>query len=222
VAAPPIPLADTETLPRLTFVIESAEALRYAAAPTLSFALAIESDKPVRSLALSTQIRIVPTRRTYDAGDTERLVELFGTRERWGDTLRSFLWTNSTLVVPPFEGSVQTELPVSCTYDLEVAAAKYFHALADGDVPLEFLFSGTVFYLGDRGLLRTAQIPWESESQFRLPVRVFKQAIDNHFPGSAWLRLRDDVYDRLVAYKAQRSLPTWEATMAELLDGAES
>jgi hypothetical protein len=207
----------TESLPQLAFSVEAAEAVRYAASPTLAFRLAIASDRPVRSLALNSQIRIVPTRRGYERSDQERLVELFGTPERWGDTLRSFLWTNATTVVPAFSESASVELDVACTYDLEVAAAKYFHALRDGDVPLEFLFSGTVFYLGDGGLLRTVQVPWECEAEFRLPVAVWKEAIDNNFPGSAWLRLRTDVFERLVAYKARNALPTWEATIEELL-----
>ena len=192
--------------------------MRFAAAPTVEFSLTVESDKPVRSLSLNAQIRIVPTRRGYDDGDEARLVELFGTPERWGETLRGFLWTNTTRVVPPFEGMARVTLPVSCTYDLEVAAAKYFHALGDGDVPLEFLFSGTVFYLDDEGRLRTAQVPWECEAQFRLPIRVWRLAMENHFPGSAWVRLRKDVFDRLVAHKAGRALPTWEATVEDLLD----
>lgn len=220
--SPPIPIADTQSLPRLSFAIESADAVRFAVAPTIAFSLAIESDKPVRSVSLSAQIRIVPTRRGYDVGDQARLIELFGTPERWGETVRGFLWTNTTLVVPPFEGSTTVDVPVSCTYDLEVAAAKYFHALRDGEVPLEFLFSGTVFYLADEGGLRTAQIPWECEAQFRLPIRIWRLAMENHFPGSAWLRVRRDVFDRLAAYKGRRALPTWEATLDDLLDGHDS
>lgn len=217
-AAPPIPLAKTEALPRLQFAVESAEALRFAAAPTIAFVLSVTSDLPVRSLSLNAQVRIVPTRRGYDDDDQARLVELFGTPERWGETLRSFLWTNATLVVPPFESSARAALNVSCTYDLEVAASKYFHALGDGDVPLELLFSGTVFFVGDGGALRTVQVPWECEAQFRLPVQTWRLAMENHFPGSAWLRLRKDVFDRLTAYKAERALPTWEATIEELLE----
>jgi hypothetical protein len=220
-ATPPIPLADTQSLPRLSFSIESADAVRFATAPTVAFSLAVESDKPVRSVSLNAQIRIVPTRRGYDDGDQARLVELFGTPERWGETVRGFLWTNTTLVIPPFEGSTTLDVAVSCTYDLEVAAAKYFHALGDGDVPLEFLFSGTVFYLEDQGALRTAQIPWECEAQFRLPIRVWRLAMENHFPGSAWLRVHRDVFDRLAAYKAERALPTWDATLEDLLDEDE-
>jgi hypothetical protein len=211
--------APTDSLPQLGFAVESAEAARFAAAPTIVFRLAFQSDKPIRSLSLNAQIRIVPTRRGYDATDEERLLELFGTSERWGETLRGFLWTNATLVVPPFTGIARADLCVPCTYDLEVASAKYFHALHGGDVPLEFLFSGTAFFLGDDGLLRTARISWESEAQFRLPVRVWKEAMDNHFPGSAWLRVRGEVFERLVAYKAARMLPTWDSTLEHLLDG---
>jgi hypothetical protein len=207
---------------QLSFAIESAEALKYAAAPTIGFGLQLECDVPVRSLTLNAQVRIVPAQRFYDTADETRLVELFGTPDRWGDTLRGFLWTNATLVVPPFTGSTLVELPVAATYDLEVAAAKYFHALGDGDVPLEFLFSGTVFFAGDDGLLRTSQIPWECEAAFRLPVRTWREAMENHFPGAAWLRVRRDVFDRLVAYKAARALPTWDETVTALLEDADA
>lgn len=205
----------------LGFEVVGAEAVPYSASPTVAFALRIETDRPVRSLSLSAQIRIAPARRAYDATSKERLVELFGTPERWGETLRGFVWANATLLAPPFSASTVAQMPVACTYDLEVASAKYFNALADGEVPLEFLFSGTVFYTGDGGLLRTAHISWESEAAFRLPVQVWKEAMEASFPGSAWLRVRKDVFDRLVAYKAKRALPTWEAAMEELLGGRE-
>jgi hypothetical protein len=205
------------SLPTLTFGVESAAAVRFAAAPTVALAIRIHSDEPVRSLALNAQIRIAATARAYDGGEEERLVELFGTRDRWGETLRGFLWTNTSIVVPQFEGTTLAELHVSCTYDFEVAAAKYLHALGDGEVPLELLFSGTVFFAGAGGLLRTAQIPWDAEASHRLPVRVWRDAMDQHFPGSAWVRLRRDAFDRLVAYKAERSLPTWESVVDELL-----
>jgi Family of unknown function (DUF6084) len=214
-------IAETEALPRLSFAVESAAAVEYAAAPTLAFELSIESDRPVRSLSLNVQIRIAAAVRAYDFAEQVRLVELFGTPDRWSETLRGFLWTNVTLVVPPFTGTGRATLTVPCTYDLEIAAAKYFHALGDGEVPLELLFSGTVFYAGDNGLLRTAQIPWDCEARFRLPVAVWKQALENRFPNSAWLRVDRAVFDRLLAYKARRTLPTWESALEELLDRSE-
>ncbi|HZC28198.1 MAG TPA: DUF6084 family protein [Gaiellaceae bacterium] len=208
------------TLPALEFAIESADAVRFAAAPTVAFTLRITSDKPVRSLALNAQIRIAPARRRYSDRDERRLVELFGPRERWGETLRTFRWAQASVHVPPFDETTSVEVAVPCTYDLEVATAKYFYALDEGDVPLEFLFSGTIFFVDD-GTLRTAQIPWDREATYRMPVRAWKQAMDNHFPGSAWLRLRDDVFDRLVVYKSRHALPTWEATVDHLLEGRE-
>jgi Family of unknown function (DUF6084) len=212
-------IARAEATPRLGFTVDSAEAVRHTAAPTVSFRVRVDSDLPVRSLSLTAQIRIETTRRAYDPIDEERLVELFGERSRWGQTLRSLLWTHAAVVVPPFTGSTTVDLPVACTYDFEVASAKYFHALGDGEVPLAFLFSGTVFYSGENGLLRTALISWDHEAEYRMPISVWKGAIENHFPGSAWIRVRRDVFDRLYAFKAQRSHLTWEAALEDLLEG---
>jgi hypothetical protein len=211
-------LAEPTTLPALTFDVEAAEAVPFAVAPTVAFTLRIASDRPVRSVALNTQVRIAPARRRYSERDQRRLVELFGPPDRWGETLRTFRWAHVAVHVPAFDTDTRAELAVSCTYDLEVATAKYFYALDDGDVPLEFLFSGTVFFTVN-GMLQTAQIPWDCEAAYRMPVQAWRQAMDQHFPGSAWLRVRDDVFERLVAYKAQRALPTWDATFEELLGG---
>lgn len=208
-----------QALPRLGVTVERAEPVRFAAAPTLAFALRLQSNRPVRALALGVQLRIMPTQRGYEPSDEERLFELFGPAEQWGDSLRSFLWTTATLLVPPFEERTTIALPVACTYDLDVAAAKYFHALRDGDVPLELLFSGSVFYAGPDGRLLVSQVPWECEARFRLPVRTWREAVDAHFPDSAWLRVRQDVFDRLAAYRARHTLPTWEAALDELLAG---
>jgi hypothetical protein len=122
------------------------------------------------------------------------------------------------VLVPAFEDVVEVELPVACTYDLDVAASRYFDGLRDGEAPLELLFSGTVFYLDD-GLLRAAQVPWECEAQFRLPVSVWKHAVELCFPGSAWLRLDRNTFDRLTAYRTRRALPTWDVAIDELLEG---
>jgi Family of unknown function (DUF6084) len=211
------PFAGPEAPPRLTFEIEGAEPVRFAAAPTVGFRARVEADKPVQAVTLNVQIRISPARRRYGRRDEERLVELFAEPARWGETLRSFLWANVTKLLPPFEGATAVGIEVPCTYDLEVASAKYFHGLTDGDAPLEFLFSGTMFYRGPGGRLQAAQIPWECEAEFRLPVRVWKETMEHHFPGSAWIRLRADVFDRLAAFKARHALPTWETTVEELL-----
>ena len=211
-------LAGTSILPELAFSVEAAEPVRYAAAPTVAFTVRVSSDTPVQSLALNTQIRIAPARRRYSDRDRQRLSELFGPPERWGETLRTFRWAQVSTVVPAFAESASVELAMPSTYDLELATAKYFYGLEDGDVPLEFLFSGTIFFSGEGGLLRTAQVPWECEAAYLMPVRVWKEALEQHFPGSAWLRVRADVFERLVAYKARHALPTWEETLGRLLE----
>lgn len=214
--------ADTDSLPALTIGIEEAAAVEYAAVPTLRFAARIDSAGAgeIRSIALTTQIRIAVDRRTYDGWDQERLVELFGAPGEWGQTLRSLLWTHVTTHVPAFTGTTIAQIPVTCTYDFEVATAKYFHALTDGEVPLEFLFSGTAFYSVD-GRLRAAQLPWDTEARFRMPVRVWQDLMQHYFPHSAWLRLDRDVFDQLYAYKAGNTLATWEDAVAALLRAAE-
>ena len=210
-------------MPDREFILEGAEVADFAAIPSLVFKLRIENleDEPVRSVALNTQIRIAATGRHYEAAEQERLLELFGEPSRWKDTLRSLLWTHTVLQVPRFSGSTVVDMPVACTYDLEVVAAKYFYALQDGEVPLEFLFSGTIFYAGEDGRLQTTRISWEKEAEFRLPVRLWKEMMDQYFPNSAWVRLRKDVFDQLYDYKVRKGLPTWEATVEALLRASE-
>jgi Family of unknown function (DUF6084) len=210
-------------MPDLNFEVVDAEVLSFAAVPSLLFKLRIENgeEEPIRSVALNTQIRIAATQRHYDAAEQEMLLELFGEPHRWGETLRSLLWTHTVLQVQPFSGSTVVDMPVPCTYDLEVVAAKYFNALDDGEVPLEFLFSGTVFYAGEGVGLQVARISWEKEAEFRLPVRLWKEMMDHYFPNSAWIRLRRDAFDRLYDYKVRMGFPTWESAVEALLRASE-
>jgi len=210
-------------MPNLDFSVDGAEVLRFAAVPSLLFKLRIANleEEPIRSVALNTQIRIAATQRHYDAAEQERLLELFGEPSRWKDTLRSLLWTHTVVHVPPFSGSTVADMPVTCTYDLEVVAAKYFYALEDGEVPLEFLFSGTIFYAGEDGRLQVARISWEKDAEFRLPVRLWKEMMERYFPNSAWIRLHRDAFDQLYDYKIRRGLPTWETAIEALLHASE-
>jgi hypothetical protein len=210
-------------VPDLSFGIEGAEVLEYAAVPSLLFKLRVENldGAPIRSVSLNTQVRIAATQRHYEPSEQERLLDVFGEPHRWGNTLRSFLWTHTVLQVPPFSESTVADMPVTCTYDLEVAATKYFHALEDGEVPLEFLFSGMVFYTGEDGRLQTTRISWEKEAEFRMPVRLWKEMMEHYFPNSAWIRLHKDAFDQLYDYKVRRGLPTWEAAVEALLRASE-
>jgi Family of unknown function (DUF6084) len=207
-------------VPDLNFQIEGAEAVAYAAAPLLSFKLRVDNAvaaEPIHTVALHCQIQIEAPRRRYNEQEQARLLDLYGEPERWGQTLRTMLWTHASVVVKPFEGTTLVDLPVPCTFDFNVAAAKYFAGLEDGEVPLCLLFSGTVFYEAEDGALQVSQISWEKEARYRLPVRVWQQMMDFYYPNSVWLSLRRDVFDRLSQYKMRRGIPTWEQTLESLL-----
>jgi hypothetical protein len=212
----------SEAIPELAFSVVDAARVDYAAAPALRFAVRVESvgGTPIRSILLDAQIQIAARRRRYDASEHERLFELFGPPENWGTSLRTLLWSRTTVVVPPFAGSTVVEVVQPCSYDLEVTASRYFDALADGEVPLEFLFSGSVFAAGADGGLQITRLPWTHEAEYRLPVSVWRDAMDRHFGGTAWLRLRKDTFDRLATYRSRHALASWDdAIEAMLPDG---
>jgi hypothetical protein len=211
------PPAGPEAAPELAFSIVDGGVMDHAAVPTLRFGLQIESSMPVRSLSLNVQVRIAATRRRYSDAEELGLTQLFGRAEQWSRSLRSLHWTNLAVQVPAFERSTVAELLVTCTYDLEVTGSQYMNALEDGEVPLEFLFGGTLFYTGPAGRLQVRPLSWDREASFRLPVAAWRELIDRHFPGSAWLRLRRDAFDRLHAYRARHAHLSWEETVDALL-----
>jgi hypothetical protein len=211
-------------MPDLTFQIEKAEPQRFTVAPTLLFKLRITNAVPneiVHSVALRCQIQLEVTRRQYSAEDQNRLRDLFGETERWGQTLKTMLWTHASIVAPAFQGTAIVDLPVPCTFDFNVAATKYFHGLAGGDVPLCFLFSGTVFYENGDGALQVGPIPWDKEAHFKLPVNSWREMMDIYYPNSAWLCLRRDVFERLYQYKVEHGIPTWEQALENILPALE-
>jgi len=211
-------------MPDLSFEVIEVEVPPYAAVPTLVFKLRITNEieeERIHSISLRSQIQIAVTRRRYSPEAQERLADLFGEPKRWSETLRSLLWTHASAVVPQFDGSFVTDLPVVCTYDFEVASTKYFDALEDGEIPLSFLFSGTIFYEGEEGNLQVGQIPWSKEAFYRLPVATWKAMIARYYPNSAWIRLHKDVFDQLYRYKIARGLPTWEDVIARLLQASD-
>jgi hypothetical protein len=205
-------------LPDLRFQVEDAAATPNAAAPQLSFKVRITDSEaePVHSIALRAQVQIEPVRRRYSAAEQEHLKELFGEPERWSQTLHPLLWTNANVSVPGFTGNTLIEVPVACTFDFNVAITKYIYGLENGELPTSLLFSGTVFYAGQAGL-QVAQIPWDREASYRLPVRVWKEMMDLYYPDTAWMCLRRDVFERLYEFKARYGIPTWEQTLERML-----
>jgi hypothetical protein len=216
-------------MPDLSFQVVSAESEPYAAGPLLKFKLRVSQSAapgaeavPIHAVTLQCQIRIEPARRSYSAREEEKLLDLFDRPSRWGQTLRSMLWTHASVGIGPFTDGIVVDLPVPCTFDFNLAVTKYFDALEDGEIPVILLFSGTMFHEGKNGALQVAQIPWDREAAFRLPVKAWREMIEHYYPNSAWLCLRKDVFDRLYEYKSRHALPTWEQALESLLPASEN
>jgi hypothetical protein len=205
----------------LSFRVIDVAAEPYAVTPLLAARIAVSApgDDPVHAIALRCQVRIDPLRRGYSDDEAAGLVDLFGPRERWATSQHTFLWQHCAAMVPGFTGDTELALRLECTYDFEVAAAKYLHALRDGVVPLQFLFSGTVFTAGGHGF-SVLQVPWDCEDRYDLPVSVWDELIAQHYPNSGWVRLAHDTLAALAAYKSARGLLSLDEAVTELLTEA--
>lgn len=205
----------------LDFECRDAQPDRSAAAPTIALRLRIteSSGQPVHAIALRCQIRIEPVRRRYDDSEATALRDLFGERARWGETLKPMQLAFVSHTVPSFAEHIEIDLSLPCSYDFDVAANKYLYALDDGEVPLLLLFNGTVFITGANGF-SVAPVPWHKEARFRLPVRVWQQTMQLHFPGTAWLRLAEDTFDALYRYRVSHDQLSWDEAIQRLLKEA--
>ncbi|MFF5205690.1 DUF6084 family protein [Streptosporangium sp. NPDC000396] len=206
----------------LDFTCVDVRADRFAASPTLQCRLRLTeaSGGVVQAIALHCQIRIEPQRRRYTPEEAALLGDLFGDLSRWGATLKPLQFANVSIMVPGFTGTTEADLPVPVTYDLEVAAGKYFAALDDGEIPLLMLFSGTVFTKAPAGF-SVDRVPWDREARYRLPVAVWRELMDHYFPGEGWVRLSRDTLRALNRFKSTRALATWDEAMRALLAQAE-
>ncbi len=208
-------------MPDLGFNVISVEPAHRGLTPLLHFKLAITNTPPtesIQSIMLQAQIQLACPQRAYSGMEKEKLIELFGTPDQWGSTLRNRLWTHASTVVRTFSDRSEAILPVPCTFDLNVATAKYFYALEGGEVPLLFLFSGTIFYTGDDGRLQVSQVSWNSECAYRIPITQWQELMDYHYPNSAWISLDRETFDRLYEFKRGANVTSWEGAIGRLLD----
>lgn len=212
-------------MPDLSFKVEHAAVVPFAVAPTIAFQLRINnamSGQTIHTVALRCQIQIEVTRRRYTPEEQASMRDLFGEPERWGQTLRTLLWTHASVVVPSFHDNTLTDLNVPCTFDFNVATTKYFDGLTSGEIPLHFLFSGTVFYADAEGVLQVAPISWEQEAKYKLPVLVWREMMDSYYPNTVFLNLRRDAFDRLHQYKIEHGILTWEEALESMLPTEEA
>ncbi len=209
-------------MPDLGFQIVGVEPAVRGLIPLLHFRVAVTNTpetETIHSVILQAQIQIQSPQRAYNGREKEKLVDLFGPPERWGQTLRNKLWTHAHTTVRQFAGSIEATLPVPCSFDLNVVATKYFFALdPETDVSLLFLFSGTIFYAAppdDR--LQVQQISWNQESVYRLPVARWRELMDHHYPNTAVLSLPRETFDRLYDFKCRHGIATIEGAVERLL-----
>jgi len=208
-------------MPELNFRITGVEAATRGLVPLMQFRLQIntaDSAESIQGLLLNAQIQIQSPQRVYSPSEKERLVDLFGAPERWGQTLRNRLWTHANCTVGAFTGAAEAVITVPCTFDLNIAATKYFYGLDAGEVPLLFLFSGSALYLSAEGKIQVERISWDKECAYRMPVKCWKELMEEHYPNCAWVYLKRDVFDRLYKYRRQNGIATWEQTLGALLD----
>ncbi|MDX6580656.1 MAG: hypothetical protein QOJ47_2205 [Gaiellales bacterium] len=207
-----------QAAPALELEVLGAEPALHVASPTLHFRLRARepAQREVYMVALSTQVHIDPGLRGHDAATRELLVDLFGSPERWAATTTSVVWARVETLLPSFTSEAEFTLVMPCTYDLEVASAKYLDSLPDGEVPLSFHFSGRIFYRGEDGRLQIVLTPWTS-AVYRMPVAVWRRMIDQHYPGGGFIRLQDDTLRALAGHKARQGFPTFDAAIADLL-----
>lgn len=217
------PFEPAASRPAPTLSVVGVEARRRTAAPMLVFEVEVtdESALEVYTIALNVQILIEPARRKYDDRTRELLAELFGAPERWSNTTENLLWTQTDVLVPSFAGATTVELPIQCNYDLELAATKYFYSLPDGEAPLLFHFSGSIFYRGELDRLQVVKVPWSCSAEFRLPVGVWTEMVDFHYPRSGWIRLSTETLERLQRRKAAAGLQSFDDCVSFLLEEAE-
>jgi hypothetical protein len=214
---------DQATSPEPEFAVLGARTVRYAATPMLALDLQVTepTGRQVYMIALTIQVMIEPARRGYDDATRERLVELFGAPERWAVTTRSLVWTQLDVVVPAFTGSTTIAVPIACSYDLELAAAKYLYTLPDGIAPLALHFNGVIYYRDDQGGLQMVLVPWTNSIDFKMPVSVWRETIEHYYPNTAWVALRSETLEALQREKRGRGLTTLDSCVQALLEERE-
>ncbi|HEX4340429.1 MAG TPA: DUF6084 family protein [Polyangiaceae bacterium] len=204
----------------LVFEVVRAAAVEHAASPSIALTVAIAAPgMELDGVLLRASVRIEASRRSHDAAERERLRELFGGDDVWARSPKSLLWAQTTSLVPSFTDAATAEVVLPCSYDLAASAFRYLHGLRGGNVPLTVQFSGTVFQRSSTGL-RVVPIPWDRETTCVIPLALFKDVIDAHFPGGAVVGLGRDVFERLDAYRRSAGLRTIDEAVNALLAAA--
>jgi hypothetical protein len=211
--------ARTDAPPEPEFAVLGVRAVRHAVAPMLALDLEVRepTGRRVYMIALRIQLMIEPARRRYDEATRERLAELFGPPERWALSARSLVWSHLDVLVPEFTGQTTVAVPLACSYDLELAAAKYLYALPDGEAPCALHFNGTIYYQDGDGRLQMVLVPWNTSIDFPLPVSVWRETVEHYYPNTTWVAVRAATHEALRREKLARGLASFDACLQALL-----
>lgn len=193
----------------LAFELLGAAAESNPAMPALRLRVRLRAaGEPVDALALRVRVQIEPWRRRYTDAERELLADLSATT--------ALQWGEAAVMLGRFENETEFEVPLLCTYDLQVAASKYFTALEGGAVPVRLFFNGTIFRGAPNGFT-VEMLPWDLECAGEIPVATWQQAMDACFSGQGWIRIDRDAFDALRRYRASHNFPDWTATIQSLV-----
>ena len=181
----------------LRFTVLDIAAEPYAVAPNLLARLRIEetTGEPVHALALRAQVRIEPQRRGYDDDEEAGLLDLFGRRERWADTLKPFLWMHTAAMVPGLHRRHRGRPAAAVHLRLRGDRARSTCRRCATARSRWCCCSAAPCSPAAPPASPSTQIPWDAEATYRLPVAVWRDVMDRYFPGSQWLRLDRDTVD---------------------------
>jgi hypothetical protein len=209
----------------LRFRVEGAEPIPFATDPQIALRVRVYNPLPQRRIhgaLLRCQVRVRVERRAYGAAEEQRLVELFGERNRWGTTMHDLLWALPALSVPAFDTGVEVDLALPCSFDFDVGITKYLHALDGGVLPLSLVFRGTVFFGTAAAPIQVAQIHGSKGASYALPLAVWQRVREAHYPDTSVVALRRDLFERLVRFKVRGGWPTLDHALERLLPPDEA
>ena len=185
---------------------------------TITFKVrATDAEKlPIHSIALRVQVQIEPPRRRYTPEEQENLRGAVR-RARTLEQIRA----SAAVDEPQRQRSgLRRQHRNRRAGPLHLRLQRGDHEVhlwpRAGEIPITLLFSGTVFHAGRMGL-QVAQIPWDRDASYRLPVQLWKEMMDFYYPNTAWLCLHREVFDKLYKFKAQHGIPTWEQALERIL-----
>jgi hypothetical protein len=202
--------------PQLDFSVTSVYAERRAPSPTIRFRMCVRAvGDPLAALVVRYRVQIEPAHRGYAGGEQALIQELFGETEHANNGIRPLQWSDGAVALEAFADEAEFEVRVPCTYDMDVASAKYVNALRDGEIPVRLIFGGTAFRRTQTEVV--AETLAERQCATTVPLQTWHDALDAHFHRQAWIRVGRTTFDELCRYRAQHGLLDWESTLRELL-----